>query len=457
MFSNESTSVPIPVSFGDPAMLGVGVQRTMSLLASSTPERRNTVRLLYYGQSGMESGWCEMLTELLKQRFPHANLIIENRALGGFSSQRLVRTSETDLYTFYPDLMILNVLGADGDYEDIIRRTRERTTAEILILTNHVRKLDEIEGETNPENIVRGVSDWNLYFDCNFLPAVAKKYGCGFGNIREIWKRYLRDTGIDSEILLGGDKFHLGPKGCQVMAEIVNAYLTYRPELPHDDTNVQTSIVGKDIHWVDDKLTLDFTGNRVDVVMKEATATTASVTIDGTPPSNIPELYKFTRALATPGAKWPVILKITSLVPLLVEEWTMQVTVNHNNPKHYIFTVQGSLTGADGAGSSEQLFVSNSGRIVIDPADWDVEYALTGLPRIPIPDNFVVNWRVEPYFVDDIISPKIKDDGTETIVTLAQGLVNGQHTLEITGGQQTSIKTIRIYRPMPPVVGRVVE
>ena len=457
MYIDKSNDIVKSVSFGDPAMLGVGVQRTMSLLESSTPEHRNTVRLLYYGQSGMESGWCEMLTELLRERFPYANLIIENRALGGFSSQRLVRTSETDLYTFYPDLMILNVLGADGDYEDIIRRTRERTTAEILILTDHVRKLDEIEEETNPDNIVRGVSDWNLYFDCKFLPAVAKKYGCGFGNIRDMWKTYLRDTGINPDILLGSDKSHLGPKGCRVMAEMVNAYLTYRPELPYDDTSVQTSVVGKDIQWVDDKLMLDFTGNRVDVVMKEGTSTTTSVTIDVTPPSKNPELYRLTRALATPGAKWPVILKITSQAPLLVEEWTMQVAVNKNNPLNYTFTVQGSLTGVDGAGSSDQLFVSNSGRIVIDPADWDVEYALTGLPRIPIPDNFVVNWRVEPYFIDSIISPKVKNDGTETIVTLAQGLVNGQHTLGISGCQQTPIGAVRIYRPMPPVMGRVVE
>ena len=50
----------------------------------------------------------------------------------------LVKTAETDLYPFQPDLLIFHVYGAHNTYEDNIRRTRERTTAEILIQTDHV-------------------------------------------------------------------------------------------------------------------------------------------------------------------------------------------------------------------------------------------------------------------------------------------------------------------------------
>ena len=70
--------------------------------------------------------------------FRNANLVIENRALGGFASQMLVKTAETDLYPFYPDLLIFHVYGAHDKYEDIIRRVRERTTAEILQQNDHV-------------------------------------------------------------------------------------------------------------------------------------------------------------------------------------------------------------------------------------------------------------------------------------------------------------------------------
>ena len=70
--------------------------------------------------------------------------------LGGFASQLLVKTAETDLYPFQPDLLIFHVYGAHDKYEDIIRRTRERTTAEILLQNDHVttRNLTKNRNET---------------------------------------------------------------------------------------------------------------------------------------------------------------------------------------------------------------------------------------------------------------------------------------------------------------------
>jgi hypothetical protein len=35
----------------DKAAMGVGIQRTMTLLATSTPQHRNKVKILVYGQS----------------------------------------------------------------------------------------------------------------------------------------------------------------------------------------------------------------------------------------------------------------------------------------------------------------------------------------------------------------------------------------------------------------------
>src|SRR5450755_1984382 len=111
---------PVPKNLGDPSKIGLGIQRTMTLLATSTPQHRNTVRILFYGQSITEQNWWQSVADDLKRRFPNANLIIENRALGGFASQLLVKTAETDLYSFYPDLMIFHVYGAHDQYENII-------------------------------------------------------------------------------------------------------------------------------------------------------------------------------------------------------------------------------------------------------------------------------------------------------------------------------------------------
>ena len=64
-----------------------------------------------------------------------------------------------------------------------------------------------------------------------------------------------------------------------------------------------------------------------------------------------------------------------------------------------------------------------------------------------MPGKFDVKWKAEPRFVDEFISPGVKDAATETTVTLAQGLPNTKHTLEISGGDVTPIAAIRVYRP----------
>ena len=73
-----------PVRFLDSSGWGRQIQRTMRLLATSTPEQRHSVRILFYGQSITEQQWTKRVEDDLRRRFPHANLIVENRALGGF-------------------------------------------------------------------------------------------------------------------------------------------------------------------------------------------------------------------------------------------------------------------------------------------------------------------------------------------------------------------------------------
>ena len=50
-------------------------------------------------------------------------------------------------------------------------------------------------------------------------------------------------------------------------------------------------------------------------------------------------------------------------------------------------------------------------------------------------------------FLDEFVSPGVTNTATETLVTLASGLPNGKHTLDISGGDVTPIAAIRVYRP----------
>ena len=444
---------PAPKTLGDPASYGRNLQRTMRLLAESTPTQRNTVRVLFYGQSITEQGWWKIVADDLRARFPHANLVIENRALGGFASQMLARTAETDLYPFQPDLLIFHVYGAHDKYEDIIRRTRERTCAEILIQTDHATKPADLTEETEPAKVPIQSGKWDSFFNYNFLPSIARKYGAELCDQRTLWKRYLTDHALEPKALLK-DNVHLNAHGEFLMAEIVKAHLRRDPSFDPApaEASVKTLVMGKDVRFENGKLRLEFAGNRVDVVCKPGNAAPAAVIIDGRKPSEFPELYAYTSAVTKPEGKWPVkwpvIAPIGSEKPLLIEDWTLEVKrADPANEKLFTFTLTGSKTGPDGEGRSDAKFVSKSGRVVIAPEDWNAAYALALAGIKPVPASFTVKWSVVPRFVDAFTSPGVKDAAVETTVTLAQDLANTKHTLEITGSAETPIAALRVYRP----------
>ncbi len=271
--AGQPTAYPQP-KFGDTGAWGRNVQRTMRLLATSTPQKRNTVRILFYGQSITEQAWWPAVADDLRTRFPQANLVIENRALGGFASQMLVKTAETDLYPFYPDLLIFQVYGAHDKYEDIIRRVRQRTTAEILQQNDHVTSPADFNEETDPAKLwPPNGKHWNAFMNHNWLPAVSRRYGTEFCDQRGLWKQYLADNGLEPKQLLK-DGVHLNAHGEFLMAQCVKAYLRYDPGLGASaaDRWVKTYEVGKDIAWRDGLLRLAFEGNRVEVIVKPGSA-----------------------------------------------------------------------------------------------------------------------------------------------------------------------------------------
>lgn len=441
---DSPVSFPAPKSLGETQGRGKNIQRTMRLLAESTQERPNTVRILFYGQSITEQKWWKIVVEDLRRRFPDANLIAENRALGGYSSNLLVNTAETDLYPFQPDLVIFHVYGAHDKYEDIIRRIRERTCSEILQQNDHVKDAKAFIEETDPEKATVKSGNWTSFMNFNFLPSISKKYGTEFCDVRGDWKSYLQDHGIEPVKLLS-DGVHLNSHGEFLMAEIVKSYLRHDSELGTSDAEkwVTTLEAGKDFHIVDGRLKVEFEGTRVDVIYGNEAIAPSSVLIDGKKPSEYPELYGFTRALAKPGGKWPVFAPIGSGGKPQLEEWTMEVKANAHGDKAHSFTLSGSQTGPDGEGRSDQPFTSRSGRISISPEAWGVEFAIGKLAGLsPLPETFTVKWKTVPYFSDEIPNAKAGDT-----ITVAQGLQNGGHSLEMVGAGIQAISALRIYRP----------
>ncbi len=411
----------------------------MTLLATSTATKKNKVRILFYGQSITEQDWWKRVVADLQKRFPHADVEAQNRAIGGFASQLLIRPAEHDLYPFYPDLLVFHVYGSDKEYEQIVKNVRMRTAAEVLMQTDHLTRWPPATIDYNKD---KGAW-WDDRMNRQVLPALAKKYRCGLADVRGGWADYLKAHKLDPKALLS-DGVHLNDHGNYLMAQLVGRHLVHRPDLPGADWKglVRTYEVGKDVHWKDGKLSLPFEGNRIDVLARKSTraVSPAGVRIDGKKPSEHPGAYAIARP--TPGP-WSALalVRVDREKPLVEEEWTLKLTSMSEDGKNWRFSVAGSRTGPDGEGGNKETFVSKSGRVKIEPAAW----FRNGKP----PVGHVVRWKVGLLGTDTYRAPEVKDGTREHATTLVQGIANGKHVLELRadGKGEVPIEAIRVYRP----------
>jgi hypothetical protein len=285
-----------------------------------------------------------------------------------------------------------------------------------------------------------------------FLPDMARKYHAALCDQRAVWKQYLRDYQLPAARLLR-DEVHLNARGEYLMAECVKPWLVQRAETndlsaadPLNCGLVQTYRVGKEVKWQGGRLALEVEGNRVDVICAGGRGSRAHVRIDGRKPSEFPGLYGLTRTTSYPGTTWPCLLRVTYQQPWQLEEWTLTLRDISADRKTFRFTCAGSRTGPDGEGVSTERFVSKSGRVVIDPGDWNLAYA-SSVSQEALREGFKVQWQVVPRFVDEFSPPTADDPTDESIVTVAQCLSNGRHKLEFKGGPETNIIAVRVYRP----------
>jgi hypothetical protein len=447
----------IPDPAGDVNSFGANVQRTMSRLASSTPEKRNHVRVLFYGQSVTRNPWWQDVADDLRQRFPHADLEIENRAIGGYGGPVLIHTAEFDLYPFYPDLVIFHVWGGveTGHQEKIIRRIRERTTAEILLWTSNLRWPNTVPPDGDPQHpdvLAKDAQDhaiWDLY------QRLGDELHCEVADVRIGMRNYLKKHGRVVKDTLR-DTVHPNELGNFLIAELVKPHLRYRPDLPVK----QSAGLVQEISITDDRVKRDrdgsirltFSGNRIDVIAAPvASQASARVLIDGKAPSTFPELYYHARPSPTPVAGRPAFNRIDHQAPLLVETWTARILECDLEADALRYEISGSKTGLDGIGDHNKRFVSNSGRVIIEPRMWMVNWSLR-YRKQTLPANYSVTWETKPLFVDTWKTPREFDPGRETTrtTTLAQGLENGEHTLTLKPAGDTEslpVATFRVFRP----------
>ena len=445
----------------DVESIGAKIQRTMTLLATSTPQKRNHVRVLFYGQSVTRNPWWKDVAEHLRKTYPYADLEIQNLAIGGYSAPVLMHTAEFDLYPYYPDLLIFHVYGGveGGEQEKIIAKVRRTTTSEVLLWTSHFRWPRDLARDGDPNDPDAQKLTEADEVRTAMIRKIAKKFGCELAEVRERMRKYLKDNDLFPKDTLN-DSVHPNKLGNFLIGELIKPSLRYDPKFPSDrwqnmvrDVPVDDPSVRR---GVDGSVELTFEGNRIDVIRacsNGGESGTTKVLIDGRPPSDFPGLYYHARPSNAPhdGVR-PAINGIGHETPLIVEKWTAKILECDPEKNILRYEVIGSKTGPDGQGDHLRRFVSNSGRVVIEPRMWMVCWAVNYRKK-PLPDDFEVTWEVKPLFRDVYEAPEVEHSAKEAAVTLAQGLTNGTHTLRLVPNDDgpLAIKAFRVYRP--PLTG----
>lgn len=435
---------PPITDFGPTNEYGAGVQRSIRLMAKSRPERKRTVKVLFYGQSITHQPWFFAVGDWLKAQYPNANIVYTNRAIGGYYSELLTRIAEADIMPIYPDLIIYQNYGSLSDIENIVARTRLRTTADILMQTDHPTVAEHMTEGTNAATAVTPDAFKNYVF----LPGMVRRYGSELGDVRSLWKSYLQEYELDPTAVLR-DHIHPDTPGDYLMAEFVKAYLRLDERFSDEDwSRAERNVKIPREKWT--SLTIPFVGNKVDLVISSNGTSAIEVWIDGKRPSEFPELYAFTRPEFYPNGYVPCIVQVGSRATLREESWKATILESYmsNGTPFVRFAVTGSETGLDGEGTNRELFISNSRRVMLQPQDWLMLLWATVFPTLkPLEVGYEIKWESRFYGMDEFV-PAVPDPTLETTVTVAQGLANGEHTLTLVGIDTAGIEAVRIFNPL---------
>ena len=435
---------------------GSRIQRTMRLLAGSTPEHKHRVRILFYGQS-ITGGWTDMVLKDLHARFPNADIVCENRAIGGFTAAWLSETAEADLYPFYPDLLFLQDYDALNPAMDrMYAAVHDRTTAEVLAFTHHIDYCGDRD------------SYKHLDQESAKIRELAERYGFETVDVRSSWRKYLEVKNLDRRKLLGDGVIHLNQEGKALMAKIALPHLRYIPDQPAagpdrvryygaSGARLPGSVDEAQGAVLKQPLRIHFEGNRVDVAAMPTTGKlgTAKILIDGQNPSQLSGVYAATRSSVCPGNWFPALRRVELGRNAVAEKWDLVITKIDDKCAQFDYEVSGSITGPDGKGNNRQKFVSTSGRLVIHP-EWFTLGSSYRIFKKSLPLGFHITWKVTEKFMNDWKPQPIRDNAKEDLYTLAQGFSNGKHLLEIipNGDGDVPVNYVVVYQPAPAISGR---
>jgi hypothetical protein len=437
---------------------GDKIRRTMHLLASSTEARPNKVKILFFGQSITRQDYSRKIIEAkLRERYPHAQLEVMNRAIGGYQAPMLLPTMLQNLIPLQPDLIVFHVYGGEGGgYEAILKTIRHTTTAEVVTITHHLDNYNEAKKQRRDNaSILRR--------------ELAQKYGCELVEVRHAWQSYLDMHSLDVVQLLA-DKIHHNAHGGELWGALQARHFEVQPADPINwqdtisriDTSETTqSMLGHlkydEQEWIRDaqglhtskqgaRLKVNFEGTRLDLISFEGEGI-AEILVDGRKSSAMARTWAATQPSKTPIDYRPAIRKVGLGAQPVAETWTLTADHISEDGQEFSYSLEGTVSGFQGRGDHTAAFVSNNGVIHLSPEHFTWDHAIK-IKKKPIPVPAQTSWDVYATSPDTWHCGGASGSHPSGQVTLVQQLENREHTVEIIlRSGSISVSEVLIYKP----------
>ena len=437
---------------------GDKIRRAMHLLSTSTKERPNKVKILFYGQSITRQDYSRKIIEAqLREKFPHAQLEVLNPAIGGYTAPKSVHTMFHTLIPHQPDLVVFHVYGGekDGNYEQIVKNIRKYTTAELIEVTHHLDDFCDRVEERNAASAHR--------------KEIAEKYDSELVDVRKDWEEYLSKHCSKVKDFLT-DKIHLNRHGGELWGALQARHFEVQKADPRkwqgrisrvDLKKSKQSLLGlvnyDPDQWVktctglknkvpNARLEVHFMGSRMDVISLKGCGM-ADILVDGKPPSEHLETWAATLPSPTPIDYRPGIMRLGLGGKPVDETWTLTANSVNCDGKEFNFSLQGSVSGGQGCGDHKSVFRSSNGVIELQPKMFRFADAIS-IKKKPLSVPFEVKWDVYNTSLEQWKFEGATEENPSGQVTLVQQLPNTKHLLEIIPRSgEVEIGEILIYRP----------
>ena len=434
------------------------IARSLSIVGIANPENPKVLRVLFYGQSISSTHWTDQAINNLRAAYPNVTFDSRNLALGGFDSGKLERTTERDIAEFYPDLIVFHVYGDHRAYERIIRLFRSKTSADIVVQTDHVTATPEpvcdegLQLRWSPPPGCTGhiwfkQRNWEDFMSGVWLPTLATRYGLAVEPRRERWDAYLQMRGMKPAELLV-DMPHPNEQGWTLMADLFTRWFKALVASSNDNAPPERGVMSFAAPISGSTTSYQFEGNRIELISNGPLNGKVTVTIDGKRPQNLDGCWLDSRVSRLPNVPdWPALSQV-KVDPSYhkADTWTLHVTNLNDKQTAFDFTLSSASAGYDGSGKADEPFSSISGLVNIEPIDWTIAYAASVSSK-RLPEGYTMSWT-RSFVCSDQEAVVLTNGSREQRYLIATGLPNVRHNVKIRIENDASIiKEVRTYMP----------